>query len=525
MKYSSIVILLLSFTVAQAQIGDNINFNKAKRLMSLDAYEKALPILDSLKQHNPKNHNLDFLIGKCHANKMYDKSEAIPFLEDAVKHSSSDYKNTFKEEKSPEEAHYYLAKAYLLNYQLDKAINTAEELVQKSKDQDLLVQINRVKESAQNAKEFMLFPIKIELELIDSNINSKFDDYTALINSEETVMVLTSRREGGIGNLKTDEGKYYEDIYISYKKGGNWQKAENIGGNINTNRHDAAVAISPDGKTLMFYRDDFGIGNLYISKKDSLGWSKAQKLSQNINSKFNETHASFSHDGQKLYFVSDIKDGYGGKDIYFSNKLPNGEWGYPQNLGNNINTEFDEDGVFLHPDGQKLYFSSKGLKSMGAYEIYVCELIGDRAWSKPRNMGYPINTTGNDMFAVFSSDNKRAYYSANKKDGMGGFDIYKMNLMSLPERNTTIVKGSLRNASGEIIIGKSIKVTDAQGKIIGKYKTNKEGLFTIVLQQGQTYNMKVTGLVLKSNALVVPDDSAFFITQNALLIDTLAQEK
>ncbi len=525
MKKLSTVLLLLSFIFTQAQIGNVINFNKAKRLMSLDAYQEALPILDSLKSINPKNHNLDYLIGKCYLNQTYEKSKSIPFLEKAKAHISKDYKNTYKNNLAPEEVYYDLAKSYLLNYQLDELISLVNEYKKDNKNTELQEKLNHLEQNAKTAKDLMLMPIKIKIDLLSPKINSKQDDYTALVNADETVMVFTSRRKGSTGDLTNDEGKYYEDVYISYKKDGQWTPAQNMGEAINTDRHDACVALSADGESLIIYRDDYGIGNLYISTKDSLGWTKATKMSQNINSNANETHAAFSHDGQALYFVSDIKDGEGGKDIYVSHKLPNGEWGYPQNLGNKINTKFDEDGVFIHPDGQKLYFSSKGHKSMGGYDIFYCDLIGDSIWSEPKNMGYLINTTSDDMFAVFSADDKRAYYSANKKDGYGAYDIYQMNLMSLPERNNTIVKGYLRDANHQIIKNKSLKVLLEGGQIVGKYKPNKEGLFVIVLQQGQTYQLKVNGLLLTDNQFKVPENSAFFITQKALVLKSIAQVK
>ncbi len=525
MKKLTTVLLLLSIIFAQAQIGNVINFNKAKRLMSLDAYQEALSILDSLKSNNPENYNLDYLIGKCYLNQTYDKVKAIPYLEKAKAHISKEYKNNYKNMAAPQAAYYDLAKSYLLNYQLDQVISIANEYQKEGDNQQIQEKLDLLKQNAKNAKNLMLMPIKIKIDLLSLKINSKQDDYTALVNADETVMVFTSRRKGSTGGLKNDEGKYYEDVYISYKQNGEWTAAQNMGEAINTDRHDACVALSADGESLIIYRDDYGIGNLYISTKDSLGWTKAKKMSQNINSNANETHAAFSHDGQALYFVSDIKDGEGGKDIYVSYKLPNGDWAYPQNLGNNINTEFDEDGVFIHPDGQKLFFSSKGHKSMGGYDIFYCDLIGDSIWSKPKNMGYPINTTSDDMFAVFSADDKRAYYSANKKDGFGAYDIYQMNLMSLPERNNTIIKGYLRTTDGQIIKNKSIKVLSTSGQIIGKYKANKEGLFVFVLQQNQTYQLKVNGLLLKNNQFKVPDQTAFFITQKALVLQTIAQVK
>jgi hypothetical protein len=162
---------------------------------------------------------------------------------------------------------------------------------------------------------------------------------------------------------------------------------------------------------------------------------------------------------------------------------------------------------------------------MGGYDIFYCDRLNDSTWSAPQNMGYPINTTNDDIFAVFSSDGKRAYYSANKKDGLGGFDIYQMNLMSLTERNNTIIKGYIRNKDGSIVKNKSLKISDANGQTIGTYKANKSGLYTIVLQQNQDYKLTLGQTELENANFTVPKGSAFFITEKALELETIAETK
>ena len=524
MRTISTLIIILSFLFANAQVTDVLDFKKAKRLMSLDNYQEALPVLKKLKDAYPDNYNLDYLIGKCYLEQQYDKKRSIPYFESAAMHiEEGAYKNNFKNLSAPINNNLFLAKSYLLNYNLEKCIASASLVIENSDDEKLILKAKQIKINAEVAQTLILTPIKINIEIL--NINSEFADHSALVNVEETELIFTSRRAGSTGGLRTDEGRFYEDIYISYKKDGKWGVPENMGLNINTNRHDAAVALSADASELIVFRDDYGVGNLYISTKDSTGWTKAVKLSDNINSNSNETHASFSHDRQRLYFVSDIKDGFGRKDIYYSNKLPDGTWAYPQNIGSHINTEYDEDGVYIHPDGQKLYFSSKGHNSMGAFDLFYCNLIGDSAWSEPINVGYPINTTANDLFAVFSADNKRAYYSANKKEGLGSYDIYLIDLMSLPELNNTIVKGYLRDSENQIITNRIIKITDKEGLIIGRYKSNTRGLYIIVLQQNMSYNIGVEGVELEDQELIIPDNSAYFITQEALNVTAIAKSK
>ena len=351
--------------------------------MYLDDYSNALPLLDSLKNHQPENFNLDYLIGVCHFNKAYNRSTAIPYLKVASENTSPEYKNQLKQLNAPERAFIFLAKAYLLDNQIDNCISTINTIKEKTGDANLIEQAEILLSNAKTAQELISKPIDIKIGDLGNSINSEFDEYTALINADESMLVFTSRRKG-TGSEQNDEGKYYEDIYISYKQDGKWSAADNIGSQINTKRHDACVALSPDGTEMYIYRDDYGIGNLYVSNRDSLGWSKAKKLSNHVNSKYNETHAAISHDKQTLYFISDIKGGLGGKDIYISHKLPNGDWSLPSNLGDKYNTKFDEDGVYIHPDGQKLYFSSKGHNSMGGYDIFVCSMLEDGTWSRAR---------------------------------------------------------------------------------------------------------------------------------------------
>jgi len=152
-----------------------------------------------------------------------------------------------------------------------------------------------------------------------------------------------------------------------------------------------------------------------------------EPLSDKINSESFEMHASTTKDGNILYFTSNRDGGYGGFDIYKSFKDENGEWSEPENLGSTINTAFDEATPFITENREKLYFSSKGHKNMGGYDIFYSER-NNNTWSKPVNMGYPINTTDNDKFFFPLKNGKIAYYPKIKPDNYGKTDIYKLEL-------------------------------------------------------------------------------------------------
>jgi outer membrane protein OmpA-like peptidoglycan-associated protein len=261
-------------------------------------------------------------------------------------------------------------------------------------------------------------------------------------------MIFTSRREGGIGIGNVDKDlEFFEDIYISEFKDGEWQPAQNIGTNINTEYHDASIGLSGDGKTLFLYKDENG-GDIYVSNQHKDGtWSKPEALSHNINSSYNENSVSISPDGQTLFFTSDRPGGKGGIDIYMSKLDKKGNWGKPTNMGAPINTSSDEDGPFIDYDGKTLYFSSRGLEGMGGYDIFVTEYdSAAKKWSEPVNIGYPINTPDEDIYFVKSGDQRFGYYASVKDGGAGEKDIYKV---AIPDNLQNYDKLKIRKAAGK----------------------------------------------------------------------------
>jgi len=278
-----------------------------------------------------------------------------------------------------------------------------------------------------NAKIFMSQPHRSVIRNIGKSINTAAQEYVPLITPDESVLYFTSRREGSTGGLKDYSGRYYEDVYMSARDSAGWIEAKNIGPPVNTNLHDACVALSFDGQRMIIYReaDDLVTGDLYLCNAVPGGWSEPHKLGPEINTPFIETSACFSNDTSVLYFSSNKPGGFGGKDLYRVKKLPNGRWSMPYNLGATINTPYDEDAPYLHPDGVTLYFSSKGHNSMGEYDVFKTVLNEEtNAFSDPENLGSPINTVANDIFFVLNADGTRGYYSSVKDDTYGGSDIY-----------------------------------------------------------------------------------------------------
>jgi hypothetical protein len=329
-------------------------------------------------------------------------------------------------------AKYYLARIRHRQRALDEAIALLNEYsrIAPSKRGHSPEEIGYLLERCENAKRFMASPMRSEIRNIGSEINSKYADYVPVILPDESALFFTSKRENPAHPVKNGDNTYFEDVYVSFNEGGKWKPAVSVGHPINSETNDGCVAISPDGQRMIVYRTaaDLVSGDLYLT---TLGknnrWQPLQLMPKEINSNYIEASACFSNDTSDIYFSSDRPGGYGGKDIYRLRKLPNGKWSLPYNLGRKINTKYDEDAPFLHPDGVSLYFSSKGHNSMGEYDVFRGVLNEDRTEFHPaENLGYPINDVGNDIFFVLSADGQRGYYSSVKKETQGDIDIYEI---------------------------------------------------------------------------------------------------
>jgi len=292
-------------------------------------------------------------------------------------------------------------------------------------------EIDRQIEISQRAKQMIDNPVNVTVSNLGSKINSPYQDYVPLITADESALYFTSRRPGSSGNLKDPLNEFFEDIYIAKCINGQWLEAENIGKPVNSNTHDATVSLSSNESTLIFYRtnENLTAGDLYASEHIENKWTEPVKLGENINSDAQESSACLSPDERTIIFSSNRSGGFGGKDLYRSVILPNGQWSLPVNLGPSINTPFDEDAPYLHIDGKTLYFSSNGQKTMGGYDIFKSYYnAGENRWENPQNLGYPINTVNDDIYFTMNASGSTGYYSTEKDRGFGRQDIYKISL-------------------------------------------------------------------------------------------------
>ncbi len=388
-----------------------------KKQEALEYYLKA-------QDFNPNNAWLNFKIGDSYLQTIQHQ-KAIPYLEKAVDLNVPTL-----------EVYYLLGKAYQLNYKFDEAIAqysfyrrqlTPQELIKKRETID-----RRIAE-CQSGKALKGEPQRVFIDNLGAHLNSSYDDYAPLFAPDGRTMYFTSRRPIG-RRPRTDsrDHKYFEKVLLAEKTTAGWRTLGEIPGRVNSRSHTAATAISEDGSLMVIYQGDRG-GNLYESTLRKNGkWSKPGNISRTINSRERETSAAFSSDGNTMYFVSDRPGGYGGKDIWMTKRNERGRWTEPVNLGATVNTEYDEEGVFLAPDDKTLYFSSKGHNTMGGFDIFKTVFQNGR-WTEPENLGYPINSPSDDLFFTLSADGNTGYFSSPRPEGYGGSDIYEVTFLG-PEK-------------------------------------------------------------------------------------------
>ncbi len=524
-KYERILLmkkitLIITFSIALLSVNAQEKFNQkfleANTLIEENQYNVALPIWLELQAEQPDNFNVNYKVGLCYIYSANDKNKALTYLVKAVQNTTKNYDPfSSSEKKSPIESYFYLARAYHINYELDNAMLNYNSFKEKiSSKHYLFNEVDHHIEQCKYAKIAVANPVNIKIENLGELINSTEDDYSPVVSVDESSLYFTSKRirkDSSNYYIKDiDNGEHYEDIYVSHNYDGVWSEPELLG--INTEGHEATVNISTDGQTLFIYKDDNGDGNIYISNLEDGEWSTPYKLGSDINLESYETHAHISPDGNFLYFVSDRKKGHGGQDIYVCNRLPNGEWAKAQNLSDVINTPYDEDGVFIHPDGKTMYFSSKGHTSIGGFDVFysIKDDLGN--WSKPVNMGYPVNSTDDDVFFVTSADGKRGYYSSFQEKGFGKHDIYRISLEDADAKPLTLLTGIMRVIGQDLPSDALIVVTDNEtGDLVGKYvPRKKDGKFSIILTPGNDYHIVYSALTFKQEEdLYIPPISAY----------------
>lgn len=405
--------------------------------MGPNYFSEALEYYLKAEEFNPNDAKLNYQIGVVY--NVLKSEKALTYMERAVTLDS----------QYQVHAGYTLAEAYHLNKQWDKAISMYQTYIRMleekrktlKKSEQVLIDIDveaaklRIMQ-CENGKKHSETIIPVLVTNVGDKVNSKYPDYAPVTSAGQNTLIFTTRREGVTGKKYSPYDVFpYEDIYYTTRnEDGSWNDAKVLPGKVNTRKHEASVWLSQDGKKLIVYKYKCK-GDLFQSSFDGESWSKPKRM-PHINSKHRETHASMTEDGKTIYFTSDnpklnkagLKD-HGGErlDIYKITLIDEEKkkWSKPESLGSVINTPYDEACVYISPDGKTLYFSSEGHTSIGGLDIFRSQMV-DGAWSQPENIGFPVNSTANDIFVTVSNDQSSFFMDSDRRTGLGEKDIYEV---------------------------------------------------------------------------------------------------
>jgi outer membrane protein OmpA-like peptidoglycan-associated protein/tetratricopeptide (TPR) repeat protein len=339
---------------------------------------------------------------------------------------------------------------------------------------------------------------------VGSGVNTAESEYWPSLTIDGKELVFTRRLNN-----------YNEDFFSSIQMDTGWDKAQSLKGNINTRDNEGAQSISQDGQVIVFAannrRDGWGNFDIYVTYLTPQGWGDAINVGNKINSDQWDSQPSLSPDKRDLYFASRRPGGLGGSDIYVSRLLPNGRWGEPENMGPGINTSGDEQCPFIHADNQTLYFTSNYWPGYGDDDLFYTRKGPNESWSKPLNLGYPINTIHKEGTLFISSNGTTAYYASDRGDSKGGLDIYSFDLREdIRPYKTLWVKGQVFDQKTKQGLPSAVELIDLKTKqTLSRVQTDEQGTYLITLPVGKDYafNVNRQGYLFYSDNFLLTEKS------------------
>src|SRR5688500_1863231 len=395
------------------------SLSDAERFYSVRSYDMALAKFLEAIQAGEKEPMVHYKTAICYQKspETDEQIKSIPYFEYALANGKD----------MPASLYYDLGAIYLKDENIQKALanfNKFREVSSKA-DKKAMSMADEAIKTCHNAVAMMSVPRDFTVHHFNSIINTKYTEYNPVLSADESVLAFTALRPN-TGKTRTGD-KFIEEIYITYNTSGGWSEPKVVP--IAHDYNVGTAGLAADGqKMLIFMGGSIDPGSLFQITKSGEAWNKPSLITPTINTpKYLESTASITPDGKTIYFASDRINGQGGLDIYKTTMQANGSWSAPANLGPEVNTKADEDAPFIHPDQKTLFFTSDGHNTMGGRDIFVTKMVGNK-WTNPENMGYPVNTTVNDNYFTLIADGTRGYFSSDRKGGMGGQDIYYIDM-------------------------------------------------------------------------------------------------
>lgn len=434
--------------LAQNGTEDELVLRSSEMIQNNYLYHAGI-LVDRLLEIKPQSANYNYRKGFIVLTADADYMNAIGYFQKSVVSVKKNY-DAYRvgEQGAPYDAYYYLAKCYHLDEKLDDAENYYTLFLENSSKKSRLVALSELGlQQLEIARREMASPRSAIVKNVGKAVNGPEADYAPVVSLDGNSLYFTSRRQWeGTPKEKFRDPMLYdlpEDIFVSYADfDGQWTEPVRLEFCVDS-LNEATIGVSADERRIFVYEDRSGGGDIYFSDILENGrFDEMQKLRYTeLNSDYWETHCTMTPDGQHLYFASDRPGGYGGRDIYRLTRLPNGEWSKAQNMGPEINTPYDEDSPFIAVNNKTLYYASNGPESMGGFDVFVTFRDEDNNWSTPANMGFPINSTGDDIYYTTTVDGLRGYLSSFRKNGFGEKDIYEVQNDYLGNRPISTLLG------------------------------------------------------------------------------------
>jgi len=415
---SGFLFLCYQSLIAQQVITDPQElFSEGEFFYLSEEYEEALYFYSQLLATDPDHANYNFKVGDTYLNIPGQEYKAIPYLEKAITSTTIKYrKRSFKEKKAPHYAYFSLGNAYRINNETEKALEIYLVFT-KSDDFEGNYNLRMVEDeirACERSKIIQDVPVNVDFNKLENPINANSDNTNAVLSGDGQTMIFVT------------ELAFYDAVHLSRRINGAWTDPEVLNPQVGSDGDMYPTSLSFDGTELYMVKRDEGNNDIYMSTLGDDFWSKARPLGPTVNTGAHETHASISADGNTLYFTSPGVVVLGGIDIYSTERLPSGEWGEAINLGPIINTPQNEETPFPSDDGKMLYLSSDGHFNMGGYDVFFSRLSDDGQWKDPINIGYPINTTGDDLFYYPIGDGSQGFMSKIERDGPHAYNIFNI---------------------------------------------------------------------------------------------------
>ncbi len=472
------------------------NFLKtADQFFQLENYRAAIPYYEQILNEDNENALVLYRAGVSYL--AYDKDRASDYLYKAQR---------LKPNVAPD-IEYWLGRVDHVNYRFDDAVDHYQLYANTlPKNAPARQEINVLIEQSRNAQKMVQHPKDLFVRNLGPTINSPYSDHSPVISRDNKVLLYTTRSRTATPNKVNPDGEYFEEIVETVRlDADNWSEPRSLSLHLNSKGHDASIQLFANDTQLLLYRQTQN-GDFFVAGKTNTGWSLPAKITGPINTKDYESDAFITPDGNTLYFATTHLSAKGDKDLYVSFKTPQGNWSKPQNLGKTLNTSFDEDSPFLAPDGNTLYFTSRGHNTMGGYDVFASHVDPvTRTWAAPENLGYPVNSPDDDTYFRLSADGTTAYLSSYRMGGYGEKDIWSIDLSK-----EVIIKGKvtyLEDKTSPVGLEVNFSSQPQNNKALQYWATaTTAGYFEVQVQSGRRYQLTFSrnGKVIGTQEYEVP---------------------